>query len=157
MTAPSRAESGSEQLLARLLELYFDLIEACGTALERLQDTQNRQLCSRILADYERSARQLTAFLLEAGDSPPTKGDARGVLAVGKVAIAEIAGDRGMLGALLSNEKGLASALEKALASDTLKAPLTEDLKTELAAATAHLRAWDERLEELRDAAHVRS
>lgn len=139
-----------------LLERYFDVIEALDTALARLEAPRNSELASRLRADHERSARLLTELIFELGGKPPTRGDLGRIATEVKVAVGEIAGDRGMLGALKSNEQVLCRALERA--EETLtSAPLRTRIAEELTVARGHVAELDERLEELRDSAHVLS
>jgi hypothetical protein len=152
--------SDSERALAAcaaLIERYFDVIEANRIALDRLEVPANRQLALDLRADYERSARLLSELLFEAGREPPTHGDIRRVMTEAKVAIGELAGDRGVLGALKSNENGLLLALERVAKTPGLSSTIEGRLEEELALSRRHLAEVDERLEELRDSAHVLS
>jgi hypothetical protein len=154
---PSTAKPGTPiTACSALVERYFDVIEALDRALLRLEAERNTELAGQLRADHERGARLVTELILELGGEPPTRGDLGRIAADVKVAIGEIAGDRGLLGALKSNESSLCRALERAetaLESASLRARITE----ELGVARAHVAKLDERLEELRDSAHVLS
>jgi hypothetical protein len=153
----SAAGPSAVEICSSLIERYFDVIDANHRALDRLEAPPNRDLALELGAEYERSARLLTELVFELGGQPPTHGDMRRVVTEAKVALAEIAGDRGVLGALKSNEKGLCSALERAVASPALPQTLQLSLQEELGLVRSHLVRLDERLEELRDSAHVLS
>jgi hypothetical protein len=140
-----------------VIERYFDVLEANAVALERLEGLANRELALSLRADCEQSARLLTELVFELGGQPPTQGDLGRVVADAKVAIGELAGDRGVLGALKSNEAGLSTTLEKALLTEGLPPSLRARLNEELALARARVALLDERLEELKDAAHLLS
>jgi hypothetical protein len=101
--------------------------------------------------------RYLTELSFELGGEPPTHGDLRRVVSDAKVAIAEIAGDRGVLGALKSNESSLCKLLEKTARKADLPVNLASRIGEELEGSRARLVLLDDRLEELKDRAHLLS
>ena len=142
---------------ALLLERYFDVLEANAIAIERLEGASDRDLAQRLRSAYEQSVRYLTELAFELGGEPPTHGDLRRVVDDAKVAIGEIAGDRGVLGALKSNESSLHKLLEKTSRKEGLPVMLASRVVDELAGSEARLALLDERLEELKDRAHLLS
>ncbi|HEY6557486.1 MAG TPA: hypothetical protein VI072_09435 [Polyangiaceae bacterium] len=140
-----------------LLERYFDVLEANSIAVDRLESSSDRDLALRLKSEYEESVRYLTELSFELGGEPPTHGDLRRVVSDAKVAIGEIAGDRGVLGALKSNESSLCKLLEKTARKADLPVNLASRIGEELEASRARLALLDDRLEELKDRAHLLS
>jgi hypothetical protein len=157
MSKPASPDQRAIETCSSLIERYFDVIAAIETALPRLEVGDNRELAAALRADHERCARLLTELVFELAGTPPTHGDMRRIVTETKVAVGEIAGDRGVLGALKSNEKGLCHALERAAEDRSLPSTLQRRLAEELSVLRAHLELLDERLEDLRDSAHVLS
>ncbi|HMJ11834.1 MAG TPA: hypothetical protein VK524_10500 [Polyangiaceae bacterium] len=142
---------------ALLLERYFDVLEANSIAAQRLDSAGNRDLALRLRSEYEQSVRYLTELSFELGGDPPKHGDLGRVVGDAKVALGEIAGDRGVLGALKSNEGGLIKLLEKTSQKRDLPVSLASRVREELDCSRARVALLDERLEELKDRAHTLS
>lgn len=131
------------KMLCDLIELDFDAIEAYQASIDRLEDFMVQQQMRAFLADHERHVRELTTVVESLGGSAPTKGDFKRVLTKGKVVIGQIAGDRGILMAMKSNEDDTNQAYEQAARRHDLPADTRDLLQRNLADERRH-RAWIE-------------
>ncbi len=101
--------------LIALVELDYDAIEAYEAAIDRLDDENFRANMRGFLLDHQRHVQELSEVIRELGGVPPTGGDLKRVLTKGKVVIAQIAGDRGILAAMKTNEDDTNTAYEHAV------------------------------------------
>ena len=105
-----------------LIELDFDAVEAYQAAIERLDDAECRSRLTEFKGDHERHIKDLSALVTAAGYKPATKGDAMRFLTKGKVVIANVAGDKGVLTAMRSNEETTNQKYDEALGNDRFAA-----------------------------------
>jgi uncharacterized protein (TIGR02284 family) len=131
------------KMVCDLIELDYDAIEAYRAAIDRLEDFMVQQQLRAFLADHERHVRDLTTFVEGIGGTAPSKGDIKRVLTKGKVIIAQIVGDRGILMAMKSNEDDTNQAYEQAVRRHDLPPDLRELLQRNLSDERRH-RAWIE-------------
>src|SRR5690606_10584177 len=110
MATMTGKEADPIKMLSNLVELDFDAVEAYEAAIERLEDESSRRKLSEFKADHERHIRDLSDALSRHGTIPPNKGDFKRVLTKGKVVMGQIAGDRGILHAMKTNEDDTNSA-----------------------------------------------
>lgn len=131
------------RLVCDLIELDYDALDAYRAAIDRLEDFMVQQQLRAFMADHERHVRELTAFVEGLGATAPSKGDFKRVLTKGKVIIAQIVGDRGILLAMKSNEDDTNQAYEQAVRRHDLTPELRELLQRNLSDERRH-RAWIE-------------
>jgi uncharacterized protein (TIGR02284 family) len=138
------------KLLCDLISLDHDAIEAYQSAIERLEDFMSQQQLRGFMADHERHVRELSTVVRGLGGDPPTKGDFKRILTKGKVFIGQLAGDRGILSAMKSNEDDTNQAYEQAVRRDDLTVEVRELLQRNLSDERRH-RAWiEDRLAQLK-------
>ena len=101
--------------LNKLIELEHDAIEAYEEAIKRLESRELANTLDSFLADHRRHLTELTEEVLRLGGRPKTKGDFKRVLTKGKVVLGDMAGDRGIIKAMDSNEKETNQKYEDAL------------------------------------------
>ncbi len=114
MATMTGKESDGMKTIYKLVELDFDAVEAYEAAIQRLKDQTSRTKLSEFKADHERHIRDLSDALNRHGITAPNRGDAKRVLIKGKVVIGQIAGDRGILQAMKTNEDDTNDAYERA-------------------------------------------
>lgn len=108
--------------LADLIELDRDAVEAYEAAINRLDRAEYRARLAAFKQDHERHIQELSTLVRNSGEQPPTEGDFKRFLTQGKVVLGELAGDTGILRAMLSNEKETNQKYEEALEDATLTA-----------------------------------
>lgn len=131
------------ELLAGLIELDYDAIEAYRAAVERLEDTTFRTHLAGFRQDHERHVQDVGARLRALGGEVPDGPDIKQILTKGKVVIAGLLGDHAILLAMKTNEDDTNTAYERAAARTDLTADLREVLQANLADERRH-RAWIE-------------
>ncbi len=136
-------ESRLPDLLTNLIHLDYDAIEAYRTAVERLDDSSLAETLRGFMADHERHTRDLSAALTHLGHTPPTGGDMKQILTTGKVAMADLLGDKSILQAMKTNEDDTNTAYERAAAHGSVTPDLKTVLDGNLADERRH-RAWIE-------------
>ncbi|MCB9542270.1 MAG: DUF892 family protein [bacterium] len=131
--------------LADLIQLDRDAVEAYEAAINRLDRAEYRARLADFKKDHERHIQELSTLVRTSGQQPPTEGDFKRFLTQGKVVLGEIAGDTGILRAMLSNEKETNEKYEDALKDATLtsNAELHQLLTRNLGDERRH-KAWIE-------------
>jgi uncharacterized protein (TIGR02284 family) len=143
MTTTIGGEGDALTLFANLVELEYDALEAYLAAVDRLGDAAIRATMQEFIADHRRHVSDLGSVIGEMGGSAPTEGDFKRLLTKGKVVIGQIAGDKGILQAMKTNEDDTNQAYERAAGRDDVTARGREVLERNLADERRH-RAWIE-------------
>lgn len=100
--------------LYQLCELDFDAIDAYQAAVERLKNPSYKLQLTEFKADHIRHTQELIALLTSKNKEFPAGPDfTKGLLAKGKVVIANLAGDTGILKAMKTNEDDTNTAYER--------------------------------------------
>jgi uncharacterized protein (TIGR02284 family) len=137
-------ESKVTDLLSNLISLDYDAIEAYEAAINKLDNADVKAKLIEFKGDHERHTRDLAGLLREFGGQPPKGGDMKRFMTAGKVAFANMFGDRAILQAMKTNEDDTNKAYERAVGHD---GELTEQaravLRTNLDDERRH-RAWIE-------------
>jgi uncharacterized protein (TIGR02284 family) len=129
--------------LKDLIELDYDAVAAYQAAVDRLHDLAIRDQLGEFMSDHQRHIQQLSGIVRELGDMPPTDKDLKAVLTQGKVVIGQLAGDKGILMAMKSNEDDTNEAYERALRRNDILPRAEGLLKQNLADERRH-RSWIE-------------
>lgn len=98
-----------------LIELDYDAIAAYEEAVNRLDNIQYAEALTAFKNDHQRHVSVLSKIVLNLGGEPANSGDVKKVLTQGKVVLADIRGDKGILKAMHSNEKQTNKAYSDAL------------------------------------------
>jgi uncharacterized protein (TIGR02284 family) len=107
-------ESSFVEMCSDLIELDFDAIEAYEAAIDRFESDDYKHVFRQFLADHERHVRELSEVVRRNGSTPPSKGNFKRLLTKGKVVLGNMAGDRGILKAMKTNEDDTNEAYERA-------------------------------------------
>ena len=99
--------------LQALVEFEYDVIEAYEAAIHRLEDGMYRLELEAFKDDHERHIEELSAILKKRNEKVPTGPSSKQWLTKGKVALANILGDRAILIAMSSNEDDSILAYER--------------------------------------------
>jgi rubrerythrin len=130
--------------LKHLIALDFDAMTAYQAAIDRLASPRYRRALKEFMTDHWRHTQQLTPIVEELGDIAPTRADAKRILTKGRVLLGQLAGDRGILIAMHSNEEGTHGAYAHASARPDLPLHIREMLQNALSDELRH-RTWIER------------
>ena len=134
-------ERGFIDLLHHLIALDYDAIEAYDTAIEQLSDGLCREKFRIFREDHQRHTFELGQILMELGELPPDGPDMREILTTGKVVLASLVGDGGILRAMKSNEDDTNRAYERAFAHRSVPASVGPLLERALSDERRH-RSW---------------
>src|SRR5688500_11381626 len=108
-------QSDLTSMLKSLLELEYDAIAAYNVAIDKLEASHSKLAFTRFRDDHMRHTEDLDSAIRTLGAEPPTGKDMKAVLAQGKVLMGNLAGDKGILVAMRSNEKDTNTAYERAV------------------------------------------
>ena len=137
-------QSSLTGLLAALIELDMDAIEAYGVALERLRDPIHKQWLEGFMQDHERHVLELSCTLEKAHGDPPRGPDFKQYITKGKVVLADVVGnDYDILVAMHTNEQDTNTAYERATQHKEAQGELQALLERNLQDERRH-RAWIE-------------
>lgn len=129
--------------LEALVELDYDAIEAYKAAIDRLDDSDDKEQLRGFLADHQRHVTELTPVVAQLGGNAAKGPDVKKWLTKGKVVILGLAGDKAVLLAMKTNEDDTNTAYERAVARDDLTPDVQRILEKNLADERRH-RAWIE-------------
>lgn len=130
--ARSHANDHVIEELNKVIHLDYDAIKAYDAAIHRLQDAACRAHFESFRQDHIRHTQNLAAIISAHGGEPAGQSDARSVLTQGKVVIANIVGDLGVLKAMNCNERASTAIYQEALATLASKPDLVRVLKENL-------------------------
>ncbi|HEX4516260.1 MAG TPA: DUF2383 domain-containing protein [Polyangiaceae bacterium] len=85
------------KLLNGLIELDYDAIAAYRTAIEKLDNAEDKMALRGFMADHERHIGDLRPFVERFGEKAADGTNAMVILTKGKVVIAGLLGDRAIL------------------------------------------------------------
>jgi rubrerythrin len=107
-------ESDFGKLVKDLIHLEHDAIAAYESTIERLDDKALSAKVAEFHQDHLEHLSTLNEIAVEAGVVAPTDGDMKQMLTTGKIALADMFGDKTILKAMKSNEENTATAYERA-------------------------------------------
>jgi rubrerythrin len=107
-------ESTIQDLVKDLILLERDAIAAYESTIGRLSDSALSTQVENFLQDHLQHLDVLKEIAVETGSEAPTEGDAKQILAAGKVALASLVGDGAILKAMKTNEDDTVNAYERA-------------------------------------------
>jgi len=107
-------ESDFGKLVIDLIYLEHDAIAAYESTIERLDDKTLSAKVAEFHQDHRQHLTTLNEIAVEAGIDAPTDGDMRQMLTKGKIALADMFGDKTILKAMRSNEEDTVTAYERA-------------------------------------------
>jgi uncharacterized protein (TIGR02284 family) len=131
------------ETLTHLIELDFDAAAAYEAAIKRIDDGALGDQLGQFMSDHQRHIQELSSIVRDLGRVPPTEADFKSVLTQGKVIIGNIAGDKGILQAMKSNEDDTNQAYSQALQRTDILPQALPVLERNLADERRH-RAWIE-------------
>jgi uncharacterized protein (TIGR02284 family) len=109
-------EDNAIEMLEHLIALDYDAVEAYQAAIERLDNKDYQASLAAFKADHQRHVRELSPVVQQLGGTPPTGPDSsKGLMAQGKVAMADLIGDKAILEAMRTNEDDTNTAYQRAM------------------------------------------
>jgi uncharacterized protein (TIGR02284 family) len=130
-----QTREGLIELLNELLIVDHDGVRAYRAAVAALENAGAKRQFSSFCSDHERHVEELTLLVLDLGGVPATPRELSGFLAKGKVSVGSVAGDRGILAAMRSNEDIHNAAYLRAVKAPSvphhIRAVLTRNLSDE--------------------------
>lgn len=107
-------ESDFGKLVKDLIYLEHDAIAAYESTIERLDDKKLSAKVAEFHQDHVQHLATLNEIALGAGVDAPEEGDMKQMLNSGKIALADMFGDKTVLKAMRSNEEDTVTAYERA-------------------------------------------
>lgn len=107
-------ESEFGKLIRDLIYLEHDAIAAYESTIERLDDKALSAKVAEFHQDHLQHLSTLNEIAVKAGIEAPTKGDMKQMLTTGKIALADLFGDKTILKAMKTNEDDTVTAYERA-------------------------------------------
>lgn len=107
-------EGSIEKLVKDLLYLEHDAIAAYDSCIERLDDQTLSAKISEFKQDHLQHVEVLNEMARELGIDAPLEGDMKQMLTTGKVALADLMGDKAVLETMKTNEDDTVTAYERA-------------------------------------------
>jgi len=135
------------EALKNLIELDYDAIEAYDAAINRFQDEGYKASFKKFREDHQRHIQEISEFLKNNNDVPPTAPDAKSLLTKGKVILANLMGDKTILRAMRSNEIDTNTAYGRINNYEKIPDEIKASLKRGLQDEKRHLAWIEEQLE----------
>ncbi|MEX6504767.1 DUF2383 domain-containing protein [Jiella sp. M17.18] len=107
-------ESDIKNLVTDLIYLERDAIAAYESTIDKLGDATFSRQVSEFRQDHLQHLDTLKEMARELGIEAPEQGDAKQYLTTGKIALADLAGDKQILKAMKTNEDDTVTAYERA-------------------------------------------
>ncbi|MBK8907120.1 MAG: ferritin-like domain-containing protein [Rhodospirillales bacterium] len=137
-------ESDVAALFNDLIKLDHDAIQAYEAAINKLDNAAWKRELTAFRSDHVRHTEELAAVVRDLGQEPPSGPDMKQMLTVGKVALAEVFGDKAILRAMKTNEDDTNTAYERAAGRSDLPASAVPVVRAALADERRH-RDWIEK------------
>ncbi|PHR17790.1 MAG: rubrerythrin family protein [Hoeflea sp.] len=107
-------ESDINDLVKNLILLEYDAIAAYESCIERLDDAALSTQIAAFKSDHTEHLSVLKTIAAEIGIEAPSEGDMKQYLTTGKIALADLLGDKTILKAMKTNEDDTVTAYERA-------------------------------------------
>ena len=104
-----------ETLVQDLITLERDAIAAYDSTIEKLSDSALSSQIAQFRQDHLQHLDVLNKMAAELGIPAPTEGDAKQMLTTGKIALAQLMGDKTILKAMKTNEDDTVTAYSRAV------------------------------------------
>jgi uncharacterized protein (TIGR02284 family) len=103
MAATAETASDVVDMLNDLIELNYDTLHAYEAAIDRLDNGEHQHQFTAFKDDQDRQIRELDSVIRKLGGKPANGASVQQVVTVGKVAFADILGDKLVLEPMKSN------------------------------------------------------
>jgi len=107
-------ETTFHDLVQNLISLEYDAIAAYESTVERLSDSALSGQVEAFRQDHLQHLDVLKNMAREGGFDAPVEGDMKQMLTTGKIALADLFGDKAILKAMRTNEEDTVTAYERA-------------------------------------------
>ncbi|MGF1605079.1 MAG: DUF892 family protein [Rhodothalassiaceae bacterium] len=115
MVTMAATETDYVEALNSALLLEYNALEAYDVAIERLDHEELVTQMRRFREDHIRHIEDLTSIVRGHGHEPHKSTGAKSMITAGKVALADLAGDKAILRAMKTNEDDTVTAYERLL------------------------------------------
>ena len=120
MATAMESTSGVVDMLNELIELNYDILHAYEAAIGRLDNAKHQDQFTVFKDEQDRQIRDLDSVIRKLGAKPAVSASVKQVVTVGKVAFADILGDKAVLEAMKSNVGDMNKAYKRAVARKDL-------------------------------------
>ena len=141
MTTMVGTQKSFTEAVKKLVELDYDAIEAYDVVIDNIENPVYKKNFKKFKADHKRHITELGAFLSRCNEVCPSGPDnTKSLLAIGRVELASLFGDRNIMNALLANEEDANDAYERmnARISDSSDAQIAQIIAQGLEDARKH-------------------
>lgn len=144
MVTTTGTASDVVDMLNDLIQLDYDAIQAYEAAIGRIDNAEHQRQLQAFRDDHERHTKEVGRVVSELGGQPATSASMKQVLTVGKVAFADMMGDRAVLQAMKTNEDDTNTAYERAASRSDLPPAAVPVIQSALGDERRH-RDWIEK------------
>lgn len=137
-------ESDVIDMLNDLIQLEYASIQAYEGAIERLDSSEHQRQITEFKENRERHTRELDHLVRELQGKPVNGAVISNVVAAGKIALADLLGDKAVLKAMRRYEEDTNKAYERAAKRRDLPQPAVQVIQNALADERRH-RDWLEK------------
>jgi uncharacterized protein (TIGR02284 family) len=116
MATAVESTSNVLDMLNELIELNYDTVHAYEVAIGRLDNGEHQHQLTVFKDEQDRQIRELDSVIRKLGAKPAIGASVKQVVTVGKVAFADILGDKAVLEAMKSNVGDINKAYKRAAA-----------------------------------------
>ena len=141
MVTTTGTASDVVDMLNDLIQLDYDAIQAYEAAIGRIENAEHQRQLQAFRDDHERHTQELGRIVSELGAEPARGASMKQVLTVGKVAFADMMGERAVLQAMKSNEDDTNTAYERAASRSDLPTSAVPVIQSALGDERRH-RHW---------------
>lgn len=131
--------------LKDLVSLDYDAVEAYEAAINRVEDEEYKKTLESFKKDHLRHIEELSEFLKNNNETPPTGPSPKSLLTQGKVVLANLVSEKMILRAMRSNEIDTNTAYGRINNYDDIPQELKGTLSRDLQDEKRHL-AWLEKV-----------
>ena len=131
-------------MLNDLIQLDCDAIQAYEAAINRIDDSEHQRQLAAFKNDHDRHTRELDSVVRGLRGKPINGASIKHVVTTGKIAFADMMGDRAVLQAMKTNEDDTNKAYERAASQSDLPQSAVRVIQAALGDERRH-RDWLEK------------
>lgn len=114
MTTQVGTQTSFIEAVKELIELDYDAVEAYEVAIKNLEKSEYKKKLESFKEDHHRHIKELSDFLSRCNEEAPTGPDnIKHLMAMGKVKLGALFGDKNILKAMISNEEDTNEAYKR--------------------------------------------
>ncbi|WP_306117353.1 MULTISPECIES: ferritin-like domain-containing protein [unclassified Roseitalea] len=134
-------EADEKTMIGHLINLEHDAIAAYESVIDKLDNASHKERVTAFKADHDQQVAELRSIAAELGMEASSNGDFKKLLTTGKIALANLGGDKAILRAMKTNEDDTVQAYQQARDNSAARPEWRSFFEKALADEERH-RAW---------------